>query len=1023
MFVYVFVQPVNSKAPPPPPPKICTDSDGGKNYFEKGFVILGKKEAKDYDVCLDNELTEYYCEGDVGKKTSYMCPNGCRNDRCMKCSELIIDECQKYDNCELKKVRKNRKKCVEKQQPVGFRYAKWACHDGYSELQGSETSCKPSRTWKSYAETSCINKCDKDTGKCGVNSFEVDATCSLSASLPDLAVPEGFFISPTIRESNKEVLVAFKVVNIGTAVASPTLYIYSNNDDGIQNIHKSDTCGKSTVLQPGESCMSAFIFTFPTQGMKNLIVKLDPSNNLKEFDRDNNVVSTSFEVVSLVNIKPSKTDVKAGEELSVYWDNLGTAFENDYIAFAPKGAQWNDKFGFFYIKGLKSGTGALQAPKNPGTYELIYYGENGFKELVRSVPIEVQASSEPSATSSATATCKNGLPHVVISWQLINWPFDEKSKGVDITIAGGAEWSGQPDSSSVSWNEAVQGKNYEYKVEWVRERGHNRKPLVVGFTSSGSFETDSCEAEEVRLQSIKIVDSSLEVTYSKNFDVCVHLLNDKKAIMHTPNYFCTSGENIKVTQPLSGFFGISNGQKLQLCHGNKYSVCSDFVAVQEGNCTDSDEGINYYVKGSIKASNLPGVVKGDGLPDAFFDAIEVADECSGMDLGNGLLSEMTEFYCENGVAKRKIQGCGAKGCSNGACISPQNGLEVVTQKESYYAGEKIDIFVKNNGDEILYYSSKTGQETDSTCNPLITITDLKGNMVRNHGPVFDCAFIISEIPIKPGEQKYVGVWNQMDYSACDSRDWPARLDCKGTSVKTGKYRVTFDKISGKGIKATKEIEITSALKCVDSDGGKEYYTKGTLATNYPGWDLSPVPDKCAVKVAAGNYEHKDYCDGKECYVIELSCDANNNPQRDMFRCASGCKDGTCVKRKCSELIIDECQKYDNCEVIKARKNRIKCVDKPEPCKAGGCSGELCGEASYMDKMATTCEYKPKYACYQEFGKCERQNDGKCGWTQTKELEKCIKVQCSDLTPKECSKYGNCKLQKVRKNVQKCTEKE
>ncbi|MBY0538117.1 hypothetical protein K2P47_01815 [Patescibacteria group bacterium] len=59
------------------------------------------------------------------------------------------------------------------------------------------------------------------------------------------------------------------------------------------------------------------------------------------------------------------------------------------------------------------------------------------------------------------------------------------------------------------------------------------------------------------------------------------------------------------------------------------------------------------------------------------------------------------------------------------------------------------------------------------------------------------------------------------------------------------------------------------------------------------------------------------------------------------------------------------------------------------CVVGGCSSQLCGEASEMDGMVTTCEYREEYACYQT-AKCERQATGKCGWTETPELLQCIK---------------------------------
>ena len=56
------------------------------------------------------------------------------------------------------------------------------------------------------------------------------------------------------------------------------------------------------------------------------------------------------------------------------------------------------------------------------------------------------------------------------------------------------------------------------------------------------------------------------------------------------------------------------------------------------------------------------------------------------------------------------------------------------------------------------------------------------------------------------------------------------------------------------------------------------------------------------------------------------------------------------------------------------------------CIKTGCSGTVCAEPG-NDTM-TTCEFKPEYACYQS-ATCERQADGKCGWTQNDALTSCL----------------------------------
>ncbi len=56
------------------------------------------------------------------------------------------------------------------------------------------------------------------------------------------------------------------------------------------------------------------------------------------------------------------------------------------------------------------------------------------------------------------------------------------------------------------------------------------------------------------------------------------------------------------------------------------------------------------------------------------------------------------------------------------------------------------------------------------------------------------------------------------------------------------------------------------------------------------------------------------------------------------------------------------------------------------CLKTGCSGIICAEPG--NDMMSTCEFKPEYACYRTAA-CERQTDGKCGWTQTESLKGCL----------------------------------
>lgn len=62
------------------------------------------------------------------------------------------------------------------------------------------------------------------------------------------------------------------------------------------------------------------------------------------------------------------------------------------------------------------------------------------------------------------------------------------------------------------------------------------------------------------------------------------------------------------------------------------------------------------------------------------------------------------------------------------------------------------------------------------------------------------------------------------------------------------------------------------------------------------------------------------------------------------------------------------------------------AETPQPtCFVGGCIGEIC---SSEPGTVSRCIYKKEYACYKT-ARCERQQDGQCGWTQTVELTSCL----------------------------------
>lgn len=80
----------------------CTDSDGGKNYYEKGIVevfVNGSKISNWYDVCIQDfetkeifGLREYWCEDSKARSADITCPNGCENGACNPLPEEEVPE-------------------------------------------------------------------------------------------------------------------------------------------------------------------------------------------------------------------------------------------------------------------------------------------------------------------------------------------------------------------------------------------------------------------------------------------------------------------------------------------------------------------------------------------------------------------------------------------------------------------------------------------------------------------------------------------------------------------------------------------------------------------------------------------------------------------------------------------------------------------------------------------------------------------------------------------------------------------
>jgi hypothetical protein len=76
---------------------ICTDTDGGKDYFRKGRVKYNLQHDEEYqyeiiDSCSGSTVNEYYCDVNGNAQTEYFkCETGCKNGACIEEDEERAD--------------------------------------------------------------------------------------------------------------------------------------------------------------------------------------------------------------------------------------------------------------------------------------------------------------------------------------------------------------------------------------------------------------------------------------------------------------------------------------------------------------------------------------------------------------------------------------------------------------------------------------------------------------------------------------------------------------------------------------------------------------------------------------------------------------------------------------------------------------------------------------------------------------------------------------------------------------------
>jgi len=300
------------------------------------------------------------------------------------------------------------------------------------------------------------------------------------------------------------------------------------------------------------------------------------------------------------------------------------------------------------------------------------------------------------------------------------------------------------------------------------------------------------------------------------------------------------------------------------------------VAVTQNiTCSDSDGGVDYYVKGTLNYGTVEGY------------HYSFNDTCIGYN--NEIVAEYScSNYSATGYYYNYNEYTCPYGCSNGACLSQQNYKEVdgcsylsndVINKMKEVQGLLIDnhTIILKEGEKIHYqdyvvvpgYLLKvTGVKngTTSYVNDYVKFTDaLTGNVLTTVWSSEGVGII------SIGGNSYKVSLSGDSSNATE--EYIVKLDYPQT---TGTDKMTFNNCK---------------IVCTDSDGGVDYYTKGETIGLSPINKLATTTDYCV-----------DLQPGQEA-VKEYFCNSDGKTiNEDLYNCPSGCSDGACIKGVCDDLI-------------------------------------------------------------------------------------------------------------------------
>ncbi len=356
------------------------------------------------------------------------------------------------------------------------------------------------------------------------------------------------------------------------------------------------------------------------------------------------------------------------------------------------------------------------------------------------------------------------------------------------------------------------------------------------------------------------------LSYLTGQDMTQFMKNDLLANVAscTPNWTCGAWSNC------------ANGIQMRVCSdSNNCNINTGKPAESQScvySCNDSDSGIDYNNYGTVTFS---GKTYSDWCSTNNGNGGYVTN-CSGLNC------TLIEQYCDStiGGVNYKSNNC-PNGCSNGACKAACNPNWTCGSWSNCSNNKQMRVCTDSNN-----------------CNSII------GKPAESQSCVYSCNDSDSGIDYNNYGTVTYGGNSYSDWCSTNNGNGGQVSSCSGPSC-TLIEQYCDSTIGGVNYKSyvcpngclNGACNANQTTTCTDSDGGENYYVKGTLTGIYNGAPIS-LDDFCIDRTNSQNGAVVGQCSGSNCQVGERVCNSSNPTDygTKYYTCPNSCTNGACIQQ-------------------------------------------------------------------------------------------------------------------------------